>query len=194
MIERPAEIRIDIAPRGNRRPFSRSWKLAPGQSIPVWQIELRDWPAEAKPEVQASWKMTRTEPDTQLPLAPLAKEPQTATLPGWPDKSLTITAERQPGKVLVRLQAGETATEVNVAEVRVELGQQSQVESRFLPAAFNWRSRLFEKQHQATFEFDVGENFDADQARVALTSRSSLDRGTRILESPLVIEKWDKEQ
>ncbi len=194
MIERPAEIRIDIVPRGSRSQFSRSWKLVPGQSIPVWQVELRSWPANSMPEVQASWKMTRTEPDTRLPLALLAKEPQSATLPGWPEKSLTITAEQQPGKVLVRLQAGENATKVNVADVRVELGQQSQVESRFLPAPFNWRSRLFESQRQATFEFDVGENFDMEQALVALTSHSSLDQGARTLESPLVIEKWDKEQ
>ena len=194
MIERPAEIRIDIVPRGSRRQFSRSWMLAPGQSLPVWQVELRNWPPESKPEVRAWWKMTRTEPDAQLPLAAIIKEPQPAALPGWPDRTLTITAERQPGKVLVRLQAGESENEVNVADVRVELGQQSQLESRFLPAPFNWRSQLFEAQRQVTFTFDVGENFDATPARIALTSRSSLDRGSRALESPLVIEKWDKEQ
>ena len=194
MIERPAELRIDITPRGLRRQFSRLWKLAPGQSIPVWQVELRDWPADGKPEVGAFWKMKRTEPDVQLPLVPLMKESQPVTLPGWADRSLAVSAERQPGKVLVKLQAGENATDINVADVRVELGQQSLVEVRFLPAAFNWQSKLFATQRQVTYEFDVGENFDVEPSRVALTSRSALDHGARQLESPLVIEKWDKEQ
>ena len=92
------------------------------------------------------------------------------------------------------MQAGENATDINVADVRVEIGQQSLVEARFLPASFNSRSKLFETQRQVRYEFDVGANFDAEQTRVALTSRSSLDANARKLESPLLIEKWDKEQ
>ena len=105
VIERPAEIRIDVMPRGSRLPLSHSWKLAADQSIPVWQFEMHDWPVDIKPVVHATWKMTRTEPDTQLALAPLLKAAQSAALPGWPEESLKITAERQPGRLLIRLQA-----------------------------------------------------------------------------------------
>jgi hypothetical protein len=45
-----------------------------------------------------------------------------------------------------------------------------------------------------TFEFDVGENFNAALSRISFTSKRSLDLGCRTLESPLFIEKWDKEQ
>lgn len=193
-IDRPAEIRIDITVPGSRQQFSRSWKLAPNQSIPAWQVELRDWPATKKPSIRASWKMTRTKPDVQLPLVPLFKGPQPTELPGWPEQSLSITAERQGSKLLVRLQAAPNQTQLNIADIRVEVGQQSQVESRFLPTTYDWRSKLFETQRQITYEFDVGENFDASVNFVALTSRSSLDNGSRVLKEPLNIAKWDKEQ
>lgn len=194
IIERPAEIRIEIAPRGSRQQFSRSWKLAPGQSIPAWQVVLHDWPAATKPLIQASWKMTRTKPDVQLPMTQLLKGPQPTELPDWPEQSLSITAERQGGKVLVRLQAAPNQTQLNIGDIRVEVGQQSQVESRFIPTSYDWHSRLFAAQRQITYEFDVGENFDVSANFVALTSRNSLDNGSRVLESPLAIDKWDKEQ
>ena len=43
-------------------------------------------------------------------------------------------------------------------------------------------------------EFDVGDDFDPAQARIALTSLESLRQGTRTLSSPLLIDKWDDEQ
>lgn len=194
MIERPAEIRIDVAPRGTQLQLAHSWQLEPAQSIPVWRVRMRDWPADRTPVVQASWKMSRTEPDVQLPLAPSLKEPQSATLPGWSEGGLKVTAEKQGGTVLVRLQKREDTPNVNVAEVRVELGQISQVESRFLPTSYNWRSRLYPEQRQLTVEFDVGDSLDIAVTHLSLTSRSSLDKGSRKLESPLSIDKWDKEQ
>lgn len=194
MIERPAEIRIEVNPAGKRMLFTRSWRLAPQQSVPAWQLELSAWPADMKPVIQAFWKMSRTDPDGELPLLNLVKEAQVVTLRGWPEKSLKVTAERQPGKLLVQLEALQNAPGVSVSDVRVELGQPSQIENRFLPTAFNWRSQFFEAQRQLVIEFDVGENLDLETSRIALTSRDALDRGCRTLESPLVIDKWDKEQ
>ena len=194
IVERPAEIRIDITPRGAGARLSRSWRLSPSQSIPAWQVELRDWPADSKPLIQAWWKMARTEPDVLIPLADSIKGKSPAALPGWLDSSLSVTAEIQPGKVLLRLQAHQIPSGTSLGDLRVELGRRSQVQSRFIPAAFNWRNRLFEAQRQVTFEFDVGESFDASTADIAVTSQTSLERGCRTLETPLAIDKWDKEQ
>ena len=194
MIDRPAEIRIEVVPQGTTAPLSRLWRLAPDQSIPVWQMELRNWPVEKMPEVRASWKMTRTEPDQQWPLGIAVKEPQRVTIPDWPEGSLTMTAEHQPGRVLVKLQANDGAGEGNIADVRVELGSRSQVESRFRPGEFGWKSRFYRMQRQIIYDFEIGDAFEPADARIAVTSRTSLDREARTLESPLFIEKWDKEQ
>lgn len=195
IVARPAEMRIEVTPRGGRQRSSGEAKLAPGQSIPVWQISLHNWPADGQPEVQASWKMTRTEPDAALPLAASLKTPQSPDLPDWPEGALTVVAERQGGRVLVRLQgADDVAAGLEVADVRVELGRPSLVENRFLATPFHWQSTLYEFQRQVTYTFDVGDAQEIDDLQIALTSRSSLDRGARRLEAPLIIEKWDQEQ
>lgn len=191
MVRRPAEIRLQVTPRGEQRQTSRSWMLSPAQSIPVWDISLRDWPADSQPEVQAFWKMSRTDPDAAFELKP---EPQQPMLPEWTEGSLVVTAERQSGKILVRLQGSESAGALSVADVRVEIGRKSSVEGRFLPDPFNWSSQLFETQRQITYQFDVGDGLDPAGVWIGLTSRESLDRDARRLESPLVIEKWDREQ
>ncbi|QDT55801.1 von Willebrand factor type A domain protein [Caulifigura coniformis] len=191
-IDRPAEIRLDIVSRAARQNTSRSWKLSPDRSIPAWQVELKAWEADAQPEIQAIWKMTRTPPDQQVPFSKLIGGPQQLSLPGWPEKALVAVAERQPGKVLVRLQADRQAATGDVAGVRVELGRESMVEKVFLPMALPWRSRLFETERQITYEFDVGDG-DLDDLRISFTSSDSLDRDARRLQTPLVIEKWDRE-
>jgi hypothetical protein len=193
-IDRPAELRLDIVSRADRRKFSRSLRLSPNLSIPAWQVELRGWPSDAQPEIQAVWKMSRTTPDQQQPLSKLLMAPQKVTLPGWPEQSLLVKAERQPGKLLLSLQADEGTAVVNVADVRVEIGKLSMVEGVFLPESLPWRSRLYETERQVTYEFDLGDGLNIDDLRVALTSAESLNRDARRLESPLVIEKWDREQ
>jgi len=191
-IDRPAEIRLEIVSRAARQKTSRSWKLSPDRPIPAWQVELKAWDADAQPEIQAVWKMSRTSPDQQSPFPTLLGGPQPLNLPGWPEKALTVVAERQPGKVLVRLQADRQAATGDVASVRVELGRESMVEKVFLPMAIPWRSRLYETERQITYEFDLGDG-DLDDLRVSFTSSDSLDRDARRLQSPLVIEKWDRE-
>ncbi len=193
IVERPKEIRIDVTPSRGRRQFSRSWKLAADQSVPVWQIELRDWPPDAKPDVQAAWKMVRTEPDAQLPLGDLMKATRTPSIEEWPEHTLTITAEQQQGKILVKLQASENTT-ASVADIRVELGELSRVEARFQPTSFDWTSEFFETERQIIYKFEVGEKFDVASARVAMTSSAALNRDVSQLQSPLSIDKWDKEQ
>ncbi|HVJ68540.1 MAG TPA: vWA domain-containing protein, partial [Caulifigura sp.] len=192
-IDRPAELRLDIVSRVGKKKTSRSWKLAPDRAIPAWTVDLKGWSADSQPEIQAVWKMTRTQPDQQIALSALLNASQQVTLPGWPDKVLTVVAERQPGKVLVRLQADRQAGGGDVSSIRIELGRESMVERVFLPLALPWRTRLFETERQITWEFDIGEGEKLDDVKISLTSSASLDQGARRLESPLVIEKWDRE-
>jgi hypothetical protein len=106
---------------------------------------------------------------------------------------LTVSAETQPERVLVRL-VGDSRSDLRLEDVRVELGTQTQIEEQFVPRPGRHRWKLYEKQRQIVHEFDVGDDFDPAQARVALTSLDSLRQGSRTLTSPLLIDKWDDEQ
>ena len=192
-VDRPAEIRFDIVSRATRRKSSRFWTLAADRSIPAWSVELRGWDGASQPEIQAVWKMTRTAPDQQQPLTEALRGPGQPTLPCWPERTLTVTSERQPGKVLVRLQADRQAPPGDVSAIRVELGRESMIEKIFTPVPLPWRSRLYETERSITYEFDVGDGLSLDDLRIGLTSSESLERDARRLESPLVIEKWDRE-
>ncbi|WP_010585392.1 VWA domain-containing protein [Schlesneria paludicola] len=194
MVDRPAEIQITISPMRSTRQFSGSWKLSPQQSVPVWQVELRDWPKDAKPEVQAFWKMNRTEPDEKVSAAMLLKDPQSVTLDDWPNRSLNITAERKGGKLLVKLQGTDKSNPIRVADVRVEVGELSRIESQFSPKSYDWTSTFYESGQQIIYAFDVSERFDPDRFHVALTSPTRLKRDAVEIQSPLEIEKWDSEQ
>lgn len=193
MVDRPAEIRIDVTPRGNRRTFSGSRPLA-DQSIPVWQIELSDWPADGKPEVTASWKMIRTDSDGLISLGTLLKDPQSPVLRDWPEKSLTVSAERQSGKVLIQLKLMRPPANKTYRKSESNWDSNHKLNRNSCRHSFNGRSKYYEAGQQITYEFDVDNNFDEEQARVSLTSRSSLVNGATTLESPLLINKWDREQ
>lgn len=194
MVDRPAEIQISVSPMRSTRQFSGSWKLAPQHSVPVWQIELRDWPKDLKPEVQAFWKMARTEPDEKVAVAGLLKDQQSVPLDDWPNRSLNVTAERKGGKLLVKLQAADKSNTTSVADVRVEVGELSKIESLFSPTSYDWTSTFYESGQQIIYTFDVSDRFDADRSHIALTSPSRLKRDAVEIQSPLEIEKWDSEQ
>jgi hypothetical protein len=193
VVQRPSEVDIRIAPRGSAQRFSGAWKLAPDESLPTWEFSLRNWPVNARPEVTAFWKLTRTQPDRISKLADLQQTAQPALLPGWPEKGLTVSAEKQAGRVLVRLVA-DAPSDLRLEDIRIELGTQTQIEEQFVPRPGRHRWKLYEKQRQIVHEFEVGDDFDPAQARIALTSLESLRQGTRTLTSPLLIDKWDDEQ
>jgi|GEM_PF-2260352 len=193
IIERPAEIRIDVLTRDGSMPRSQSWQLAEGYSIPVWRYSFKGWPTETPPKVRATWKPVRTEPDLQLAVSTLLEGSQTVSVPGWPARSFTITAESQPGKLLIRLQAAENAGGRRPSDLRLELGRQSLVEQRFLPLSVPWRADVFHQQGQVLYRFDVEEGFDPQNHWIAITSRDSLEQGARTVESLLSIVKWDSE-
>jgi hypothetical protein len=200
MVERPKEIRIDVSRKGAAsRQFSGSWKLAPDQSIPVWEINFRDWPAEPEPqaEINAFWKMTRTIEDTEMSLEKLIKTKRETgiAVKEWLANSLTVAAEwnKQEGKVLVKLESNANPVGSTVSDIRVELGELSPVEQRFEPIDFDWTSKCLQKKGgggKITYTFDVGEK-DVSKLRIALTSITSLRRDASELQSKLAIENWD---
>ena len=188
IIDRPAEVRLWVTPQGDNRRLSRSWGLLPNASIPVWKVTVKDWPANGKPVVQTRWKMTRTEPDKQLSIRP---GPSRVNLPEWPE--IEVWTESLPGQLLVKLNVLQAAGKSSLTDIRVELGRQSQIQSRFLPVEYHRTSSFYEKEQTITYAFDVGESFDPAVMLVALTSAATLDQGSRMLTAPLEIEKWDDE-
>jgi len=129
-----------------------------------------------------------------LPLSEVLKESHGITLDEWPDRSLIVRAEVQGPQLAISLESKNPPTgRSTVADVRVEVGEMSQVESRFQPKGFNWKSEFFEERGLIIYKFDVGEQIDLTKLSLAITSPSSLHQDQSILPSKLTIEKWDGE-
>lgn len=194
-VRRPAEISIDVQPQGVRREFTRTIQLELQQSVPAWRVTVEQWPADAMPEVQAFWKMSRSEPEQRVPLAKALAGPQ------------TINASEQ--KWQVRAEADGRQIRVEVAEeqsvdatakrqellsgLRVELGL-PRLDQQFEPTSANVRAQLFEKEGRLISTFAVAEDFPLDQAVVAVTTRAKREQECRRIDPPLRIAKWDTEQ
>ncbi len=194
-VRRPAEVFIEVQPQGVRQELSRTIQLEPNQSVPIWRIGIEQWPGNAMPEVQAFWKMTRSEPDQRAPLVKLLAEPQTISIA---EQKWQLSAKADGKQIRVEVanvrmpNASENRRE-SLSDLRVELGVPG-LDQKFEPASGNVRAQFFEKDGRIDFTFTVGDNFPLDRAVVAITTRATCKQGSRQIDKPLAIAKWDTEQ
>ncbi len=199
-VRRPAEIFIGVQPQGakGRREFSRTIELELDQSVPAWHITIENWPArQIKPEVQAFWKMARSQPEQFMKLKELLAGSQTITVSEqtW---QLAASQSDDGKKIQVKVTDVTMANALgkqreSLSDFRVELGKQ-ELDQPFEPASGDVRAQYFEQNRQIVFTFSVSDNFSTDLAVIAVTSRAKREQESRHLDKPLRIEKWDDEQ